>query len=320
MQLKWLRIIVYMLLAFAALGWLAGSDLPDEAFDLFQSLQRQFHDRLADTMHAIHDTGSPLAILALIAAGFFYGIFHAIGPGHGKVVVTSYLLASERSLRQGLVIVALSSLLQALVAIGVVLTLFWALGLARAQAEQAALILEAVSFALIALVGFNLIVRGIREVRGLRHTHHHHDHAHDDHCGCGHAHMPTPAELRNTHGVWQQAGLILSIGIRPCSGAIILLLFACLIGVVGAGIVATLAMAVGTALTTGALAIAAVRSKRWVLKVTQASERALAMTHAALALGGGMLILLLGLLFCVSDAQLALQPAATVTPPYMRSH
>lgn len=298
-------------------------------FDSFQNAQRLFHDTLATDMHRIHDAGGLLPLLALVAVGFIYGVFHAVGPGHGKIVVTSYMLAGRSSLKRGLIIVLLSSLLQAVVAIALVLGLFLLLGLARTTTEHAASLLEVASFGLIALVGLRLMVRGVREVRALfrpkhdQHHHHDHDHSHhhhhhDDHCGCGHAHMPGPAEIDKAQGWGDLAAMVLSIGIRPCSGAIILLLFACLIGVVVPGVIATFAMALGTALTTGLLAVAAVTAKAATLRAVKASGKTLAVLHAGLSLGGGLLVVLMGLFFLIAgiNTELAMpdiQPNALPT-------
>ena len=289
------------------------------ALDFFQRAQRAFHDRLATDMHAIKDTGSWLPGFALIAIGFVYGVFHAVGPGHGKLIVTSYMLAEKSSLRRGIIIVVLSSLLQGLVAIAVVLGLFYLLGLARAETEHAALLLEGISFVLIGIMGLRLVLRGTREAVAIlrpllvhahhdheHHEHHHnhaHDHQHHDECGCGHAHMPSADEVAKARSLWSLALMVLSIGIRPCSGAIILLLFACLIGVVIPGVIATLAMSAGTALTTAALAVLAVTSKNWVLKRMKSSNKALAVTHAALGIGGGLLVATIGIFFALVAIQ-----------------
>lgn len=307
-------VIITLTLLTVVIDW---QSLFAHLLDSFQQQQRDFHDRLATDMHAIKDTGSWLSGLALISIGFLYGIFHAVGPGHGKLVVTSYMLAEKNSLRRGIIVVALSSLLQALVAIAVVLGLFYLLGLARTQTEHAAVLLEGASFTLIALMGLRLIWRGIKEFRGLRKPHHHdhahhndhdhHEHHHDEHCGCGHSHMPTPQELAQAKSSWSLVLMVLSIGIRPCSGAIILLLFACLIGTILPGVIATLAMSVGTAITTAALAIAAVQSKNWLLKHMQSSDLAMALAHAGCAIAGGLLIALMGLFFAIASAQAELQ-------------
>ena len=265
-----------------------------------QAQQRLFRETIGTDLRAIKETHSFAAMLSLITAGFLYGVFHAIGPGHGKVIVASYMLANETTLKKGLFITVVSSLLQAVTAIVLVVGAFSIIGLQRAQTEQAAAYLDIASFALIFLVGGLLFKRGIMPFLKPKHTHHHH-HDHEHHEGCSHAHAPdaqTVATAISPRQVWL---MIFSIGIRPCTGAILLLLFACIIGIVWAGVFATLAMAVGTALSTGAVAVAAVHSKAWTLRLLQDSPSRLVKTQACFSVaGGGVLMIMAALLLAAA--------------------
>ena len=145
-----------------------------------QDSQRLFHDEIAEKLRAIKETHSLFATGGLVLIGFLYGALHAIGPGHGKIIVGSYLLASKNALRRGLVITVLSSLLQACVAIALVFGVMAIMGLTYAQTEQAAAKLESLSFGLIVAIGVALLWRGLRElVRLVRPV------AHAADCGCG---------------------------------------------------------------------------------------------------------------------------------------
>ena len=71
--------------------------------------------------HAVRLTKESAAGAAgLVGLSFAYGVFHAAGPGHGKAVLTSYMLSNEVALRRGLVIALLAAILQGLVATAVV--------------------------------------------------------------------------------------------------------------------------------------------------------------------------------------------------------
>jgi ABC-type nickel/cobalt efflux system permease component RcnA len=264
-----------------------------------QGAQRLFHDEIADKLKAIKETHSFMATGGLVFIGFLYGALHAIGPGHGKIIVGSYLLASKSCLRRGIVVTFLASLLQACVAIALVFGLMAIFGLTRGQTEQTALKLESFSFGLLALVGAALLGRGIKE---LWNVFHHRREKGIDVCSCGHVHAPEPQKLNNIHDIASLAGMVFSIGLRPCSGAILLLLFSGLVGVYGAGILATFAMAFGTALTTGALAVLTVHSKTWALRLTQTEGDRLRFLHAGLAVGGGILIILFGTAFLLANS------------------
>lgn len=282
-----------------------------QIISLIDQVQRQFHDTIARDISALHDGGSVTAFVSLALAGFLYGVFHAAGPGHGKMVISGYLLADHTTIRKGLLITALSSLLQAVVAITLVLSLFYGMGLARAQTEYVAAWFECVSFGLIALIGFVLMVKGIK---GPAHNH-------EADCDCGHHHGPAPVDLLGVDDWKTVAGMIVSIGIRPCSGALILMFFACLMGEVYAGMAATLAMAIGTALTVSTIAMAVAGSKAGVIKLVHGSEQFIGLAGQIVRIAGGALILFLGAIFCY-HAIPRIENSDVISPYYhpLRSH
>lgn len=266
-----------------------------------QDGQRIFHDTIVDDLNMIKGGASLLSSFSLMLVGFLYGAFHAVGPGHGKVIVSSYMLANENSLKRGLVIVLLSSLMQAVVAITLVISFFYILNLARAEAEHITAILEIVSYGILSLLGIGLIIRGVRELlkpskQQHHHDHHHHDEHHDHHhhahgeC-CGHAHGPDAAALAKKQDLPAIITMIVSIGIRPCTGAVLLLFLACIMGVVWPGIFAIFAMALGTALTTSILAIITVKSKNAALGFITSSEPKMRLAHGLLSITGGLIVI-----------------------------
>lgn len=279
--------------------------------------QRLFNDSVVSQLETIRQEHALAAYAGLTLVGFLYGIVHAVGPGHGKMIVSSYVLANENSLKRGLLIVALSSLLQALVAIALVLGFYHLLAATRAEAEQAAVWLETGSFALIGLLGIWLMTQGIAVLSQLpwRSVKKHY-HNHKENCGCGHAHLPTAQQLTGKKDALSMVAMIVSVGIRPCSGALLLLFFSCRFELVWPGVLATFAMAAGTAATTGALAILAVKSKHLALSLVKKSDRALALAHAGLRLGGGAVILLAAGLFLAAQWSGAALPARTQHPLY----
>ncbi|MEO6013901.1 MAG: nickel/cobalt transporter, partial [Devosia sp.] len=246
------------------------------------------------------------AFWVLGGLSFLYGVFHAAGPGHGKIVISSYVLANERQMRRGVLLSFLSAMMQSLVAIGFVLIASVVLGMTSMAMNDAARWIGILSYAMIVVLGLWLIVR---KVFRLGHQHHHeepaaarqslarkhmgaprhalaatgpsltsfsvksagpdafgrmpgHDHyghSHGDEDHHDHVHIVTPDQLR---GGWrEQLGVVLAVGIRPCSGALIVLAFAYSQGLLAAGIIAVLLMGLGTAITTGTLAALAVGAK-----------------------------------------------------------
>ncbi len=296
--------------AIFALAQLPWPTLLGDAITYINGQQRIFHDQMALHMRAIKETHSLLATLALVAAGFTYGVFHALGPCHDKMVITGYMLANKRSIRRGMIVNALASLLQAVTAMVLVLGLFYLLGFARAAAEHIASLMEMGSFVFVVCLGIRQILQSVRDIIGANHVH-------DEHCG--HAHMADAAQVEKAKGFRDLAVMTLSLGIRPCSGAVLLLVFACILGTIGAGIAATFAMAIGSAVMTAVLALMAVQSKNWALKFFKFSERDLTLTHAVLGIAGGAIIAIMGAFFAYAAIR-AEMPVATETQPITAYH
>jgi ABC-type nickel/cobalt efflux system permease component RcnA len=271
--------------------------------------QAEFYRDMSRVIRSAKTDGS--AVWTLLGISFVYGIFHAAGPGHGKAVISSYLVANDETWRRGVILSFASALLQAVVAVAIVGVAAALLNATAGQMCSAERVIELVSYALIAMVGARLIwVKGkgfISTARGLsrplhavgaavtpphdhknqdhkhdghdhHHAHAHHDHAHDhghdhghhhhdhghhhDHnehaSAWGHAHGPEPEELAGPGG-WQRGlSAIVAVGLRPCSGAIIVLVFALAQGLFWAGVAATFVMGLGTAITVALIATLAV--------------------------------------------------------------
>jgi nickel/cobalt exporter len=242
--------------------------------------QAEFYRMFAGTIRAAKTDGS--AAYSLLGISFLYGIFHAAGPGHGKAVISSYMVASGETWRRGVALSFASAFLQALTAVALVGIAAVLLGATAKVMGDTVRVIEVVSYGLIVVIGLRLLwVKGRALVTLLRtgkqaHAHHHHghdhghhDHHHHDHVNdhdegghaWGHAHAPEPAELAGRDW-WKRAlGAIVAVGLRPCSGAIIVLVFALAQGLFWIGVVSTFAMGLGTAITVAAIATIAVAAR-----------------------------------------------------------
>jgi len=289
-----------------------------------------FYRRLAETIKLVKD--SPSAGLALAALSFAYGVFHAAGPGHGKAVITSYMVSNEQALRRGFLLSLLAALLQGLVAIGLVGSAALIFHLTAPAMTKATGWLEIASYGGIVLLGGYLLWRkGLAFVKswqlatasaapafdtlfataqpaamprgggsflsddGVGHVHG---------PDCGHFHGLAPADLEDGRFAWKAALLtIVTAGLRPCSGAILVLVFALAQGVFLVGIGATFAMSLGTALTTGALAAFAVFAKRTAMRfVGEGSSRA-ALLGRFIEVLAALCVLAFGLLLLAAQWQ-----------------
>ncbi len=270
--------------------------------------QSEFYREMSATIRAAKSDGS--AVWTLLALSFAYGIFHAAGPGHGKAVISSYLVANQETARRGIVLSFASALMQALVAVVIVAVCAWLLNATAKTMCGAERAVEIASYALIAAFGARLVwTKGGGFMRALQArppalamagpAHHRHgdDHVHDEHCG--HAHGPEPSQLAGPGGWRRGFGAILAVGIRPCSGAVLVLVFALAQGLFWAGIAATLVMGLGTAITVATIAVLAVSAKDLARRVSGAGEGggALFMRGVEFAAAGLVLLFGAGLLF-----------------------
>jgi nickel/cobalt transporter (NicO) family protein len=276
--------------------------------------QSEFYQQMSATIRAAKSDGS--AVWTLLAISFAYGIFHAAGTGHGKAVISSYLVANQETARRGIVLSFASALMQSLVAVAIVAVCAWLLNATAKTMCGAEKAIEIVSYALIAAFGLRLVwIKGGGFFRALQgpppapamvaathdRGHHHHDgdqdhdhsHAHDEHCG--HAHGPVPSELAGPGGWSRGLSAIVAVGIRPCSGAILVLVFALAQGLFWAGIAATFVMGLGTAITVAVIAVIAVSAKDWARRLSGAREGGGTLVMRGMEFGAAGLVLLFGL-------------------------
>lgn len=268
-----------------------GTALPREALPattgfggVLLAWQSSFYRELTATLKAIAQ--NPGALWGLLALGFGYGVFHAAGPGHGKAVISAYIVADDRSLKRGLGLSFAAAILQALVAIGLVAVLTLALKTTAAQMNATTRWIEQASFALVACVGLFVLWRKAGALLAPG--------AGAQGPACDHVHLPGPDEIARLAGWREMAGVVLAAGLRPCAGALIILVFAASQGLLWAGVAATFAMALGTALTTGALAALAVFFKFAALRLAGGGSLRAARAIAGLELLAAAFVAVLG--------------------------
>jgi nickel/cobalt transporter (NicO) family protein len=310
--------------------------------------QAEYYRALGAMIRAAKADGS--AAVGLLGLSFAYGIFHAAGPGHGKAVISSYLVANEETWRRGVVLSFAAALLQALIAIIIVGIAAALIGATAKMMGDTVRVIETMSYLLIMALGARLLwvkangfAAAARDMLAptvaLRpagaavasdssaplvpahehddndhhhhdphdhgdHDHAHHDHPHHDHThhahggACDHAHGPEPQTLAGRGGWARGLSAIVAVGLRPCSGAILVLVFALAQGLFPLGVAATLVMGLGTAITVAAIATFAVFAKGMAQRVARERAgygtlvmRGLECAAAAAVLGFGGLLL-----------------------------
>ncbi len=322
-----------------AVAWWFAADSVSAAYNDFLAFvfgqQRAFHTSMTQSLSAFADQAGVSTASAIVWGSFLYGVFHAAGPGHGKMILSTYLLTQPEKVGKSVWLAIASALMQGVVAIVLVYGLFAVFGLVARDTKIAVTWSERLAFALVIGVGLMLIWRGVKGFGWFKskaaHAHHHHSdhdddhHAHDHHhhhdhnhqhvhghdhdhshdhahhhaagevCEtCGHAHMPDAEQLEKATD-WRSAlGVVLSIGLRPCSGAVLVLVFAKFAQIPLAGVMAVFAISIGTAITVAALAFMSVKARDASMKLLGVGGGSLSVATNGLALLGGAVLILLG--------------------------
>jgi nickel/cobalt transporter (NicO) family protein len=325
--------------------------------------QAEFYRQFSGLIRASKADGS--AAWSLMGLSFLYGIFHAAGPGHGKAVISSYLVANEETWVRGVVLSFLSAIMQALVAVTVVGIAAVLLHASASTMNSAVNWIETLSYGLIIAVGARLLwLKGrafIAALRGLgrptaavgaavtpapaahddhahhdhdhdhdhgqdhdhahahcdhddhahaaahahvghddhdhsHHDHSHHDHDHDDASAWGHAHAPEPEELAGPGGWRRGLTAILAVGLRPCSGAILVLVFALAQGLFWVGVASTFVMGLGTFITVAVIATIAVGARAWAQRIAGARSSYGTLAMRGIEAGAALVIMGFGAL------------------------
>ncbi|MCG9640029.1 nickel/cobalt transporter [Vibrio sp. Isolate34] len=329
--------------------------------------QREVNSELADLLYEAKSNPWGAGSY-LIGFSFVYGVLHSLGPGHGKVIVSTYLATHPTKAKASLVLTVVSAFLQALVAILLVSALLWGFSASMRVVNDKANMFVSLSFALVAVVGALICWKALKNIyttmrkpklkvkaittlaadtsspmsarssisdqspmalsssvsagsimlnpsSALQSAEHSHaDHSHAD-CGCGHQHVADADAINKASTLREYAGIIVTIGVRPCTGAIMVLLFANMVGLYWMGVLSAFAMAVGTAFTTSSIAIMTLTGKNLVKRYLAAGNKnnsaSLKAAGHYLQLFGGVLLVLIGLLL-MSGQDSGMSPVFTM--------
>jgi nickel/cobalt transporter (NicO) family protein len=303
----------------------------------------EFQLQFSRLIRAAKDDGT--AAWSLMGVSFLYGVFHAAGPGHGKMVISSYLVANEETWVRGVVLSFLSAVMQALVAIAIVGIAAALLNATAATMVKAANWAGTLGYLFIVVIGLRLFwVKGRAFITAFRalgrptaevgaaltanaahgHTHDYHDHAHahehahdsscdhdhahhdrdghahhdheDDASAWGHAHAPEPEELAGPGGWRRGLSAIVAVGLRPCSGALLVLVFALTQGLFWIGVGSTFVMGLGTFITVALIASLAVGARSWASRMASARSSYGTLAMRGIEVGAALVIMAFGAL------------------------
>lgn len=283
----------------------------------------------------------------LVVFSFLYGVLHSLGPGHGKVIVTTYLATHPTKVKMSLVLTVVSALVQALVAILLVTILVWGFSASMRYVNEKAMLFVSMSFCLVVLLGALVTYKALRKIAftfkssktkvtklrvlsasplvsspktlnqsmtlapgqlkndGIEQSH--------SSCSCGHDHV-ADADAINGASTWREyLGIVFSIGLRPCTGAVMVLLFANVAGLYWMGVISAILMGVGTALTTSLIAVMTLAGKQLAkryLTTNSKKSRSWVVTASYIQLFGGVFLIIIGLLL-MSGSSAGMSPVFT---------
>ncbi len=301
--------------------------------------QKEINNQLSELLFAAK-SHSLEAGISLMGLSFLYGLLHSLGPGHGKLIVTTYLATHSTKVRLSLGLTLISAIMQALVAVALVSALLLLFNSSMREVNSKAELLITLSFYTVVFLGLivvwrnlNVLWQQIRQrkqinsrkkiqitaVTPIPHQTHASafqpmtrpdtcEHTAAD-CGCGHQHVVDSKQINSASSLKEYLAIIFSIGIRPCTGAIMVLLFANMLDIYWLGILSAFIMALGTAFTTSIIAVMTITgrqlAKRYLTSTAQRKKAAFTNRPGVgallLRMMGGVLLILMGIILLSSQ-------------------
>jgi ABC-type nickel/cobalt efflux system permease component RcnA len=304
---------------------LAKVEIPESAFaghSWFQIAQAKASLIFTRAMSGLRDDGSSKAFWFVILVAFGYGLVHTLGPGHGKAVVISYFVGDGGSLRRGFTMGVLIAVFHGLSSIIVVLVADFVVRQATGQAPSDYRAIRLGSYALIIAIGAEMLRSAIQASRSSRnsvesetgdHANAGHDHHHEHHDCLACAALE---KEKKGAGTW----LALAVGVVPCTGALLVLLFGVANDLLFPAILMVAAISTGMAIAMSGIGVLAILGRRMAFRRMKDDDARRARFTSGLRIAGAALVLMIGtLLFGLTysnSGQLALpvQPSGLSEP------
>lgn len=229
-------------------------DEPEELtmMEEFSERLRELKDKLEQTLQNIKDSNSISSYIWLLLFSLGYGILHAIGPGHGKSLVSAYFLANDNSYIKAMSVSTLIGLVHTFSAFILTYVIYYVLNSIFAsyftKIEDMAIKVSAVVIIIIALYLLNKKIKARKN---------HHNHAHTS-CGCG------SCSTKST-----DIGVILGAGLVPCPGTVTIFIFCLSLDMVFVGFLSAIFMSIGMSIIIFVAAMLSIK----VRKQTHSNEK-----------------------------------------------
>ena len=250
---------------------------------------------MVEGMEAIRNGQSITPVFWAIGLGFAYGVLHALGPGHGKMVVTGYFLGRDASIRNGIVMGAQVAAIHVFSAILIVGLADLILSAVLDTQSEAFRYVRLGSYGAIAGIGLYLLYRSVLVFLARKGWVNSELAMPEHNCssGCSHNHQHNHQKMGLA--ARSQGFVSMVVGAVPCTGAMLVMLFALSQNMVVLGIAVTVAISVGMAMTISFLGIGAILIRRASLEKSQISGQDAVVRTGALDLFGALLITAVGM-------------------------
>lgn len=244
--------------------------------------QAQIKDKMSIQTRKLKEEKSPKLLFSVLFLAFLYGLIHAAGPGHGKFITASYFLSRDSSLKKGVIFGNLLSFMHTLSAVIFVLVVYYVLKFSfmSSEFEVINLWMIKISYSLVILIGAGLFIKSLVDMKNSNHSH-------------GICCQATSGE-----GV---VPVSLAVGLIPCPGTIIILLFSISLGILYVGLLSVVAMALGMAVTISIIGVLTILARKVMLKSISSQSHLLDTLHHIMSSLGAFFIMVLGILLLLAN-------------------
>jgi len=251
--------------------------LPTMASKFFSRMalwQHELNTVLTGLVKRVKEEGSFKSLIPLVCVSFLYGVVHAAGPGHGKIVVFSYFLSRRTRVRKGIWLGTLIALFHALSGITIVLLLYFILKTSYLSSFEAiSQKTKLISYALVTVIGILLFIKSLFTPK-------------TDPAGNPKDRGPDLPDTRKSTLL-----LAVAVGMVPCPGVVIIMLFALSFHMLAVGMVMSLIMAAGMASTITLAGVLSILGQEGAIKALDRKEKARHWIQKGFSVAGSLLVM-----------------------------
>ncbi len=252
------------------------SPQPAGTFHSLVAYQQKVYKNITVKLKEFKNNQTISATIIILAMAFFYGVLHAVGPGHGKAFAGAYFVSNQERIKRAIYLGSLIAFFHTITSVLIVVVLKFILDrFSIVTFDNVSSWTRIISFSLISIIGAGLLTSVIYRIVKK--------HGHEEH---------------SKLGFW---GVVFSVGLVPCPGAMIILIFTNSLDIFHIGIFMVIAMSLGMAITISTAGILAVISRKAVISSGKASRINPEYIFTGIQIIGALMVLGLGLFFLMGE-------------------